>query len=196
MSTLNGNITGKRIALLASKGEKIFHIADMANLWQIQDKNTLRITLNRYVQQGLLHGIYRGFYSLIPPQDLSPLFLGSKALHRFCFVSTETILSQEGYISPVTNYYTFIANRSRIFTLFGYLFKSRQLADRYLYNSEGVALRGGLLQASPERAIADMLYFNPSYHFDHPVDWKKVRDIQQKVGYPLTPKRYDSAKTH
>ena len=66
MSTLRNNTSAKRIALLASKNESIFHIKDLANLWAISDANTLRVTLKRYTDQGVLFRIYRGFYSLLP----------------------------------------------------------------------------------------------------------------------------------
>jgi len=40
--------------------------------------------------------------------------------------------------------------------------------------------------ATLERAAADMLYFNPKYHFDvrESIDFKKVETIQKEVGYP------------
>ena len=49
---------------------------------------------------------------------------------------------------------------------------------------EGINLHGQVYEATIERAIADMLYFNPFYHFDRPIDVKKVRAMQEKIGYP------------
>lgn len=36
-----------------------------------------------------------------------------------------------------------------------------------------------------ERAVADMMYFNPHYHFDNRkiINWKKVKEIQKAIGY-------------
>jgi hypothetical protein len=65
-----------------------------------------------------------------------------------------------------------------------YLF--RKLKPVYLNNPAGVLNQNGILVATPERAVADMLYFNPRYHFDAPesVDFEMVRSIQKEVGYP------------
>ena len=64
-------------------------------------------------------------------------------------------------------------------------FLFRQLKDEYLINPTGVVNQNGVFVATTERAVADMLYFNPRYHFDVPerIDWKKVKFIQKEVGY-------------
>ena len=191
MSTLKNNTTAHRIALLATKGELIFHIDDLANLWNIQNPNTLRVTLRRYTQNGLLHRIYRGFYSIIPLNELNPVLMGAKALHKFCYLSTESVLFNAGYLSQNMSVYTFISEKSIKFQIDKYNFISRQLKDEYLYQSEGIYRKNGVNWATNERAIADLIYFNANAHFDKPVDWKKIKAMQKKIGYPLTPERYD-----
>lgn len=64
MSTGYKNTTNYRFARLAQTGEVLFHTSDLANLWQIRNKNTLHTTIKRYTQKGLFFRIYRGFYSL------------------------------------------------------------------------------------------------------------------------------------
>lgn len=194
MSTLKNNISAQRIALLAKKREVIFHINDLANLWGITDRNTLRVTLKRYADAELLHRIYRGFYALQPLAELDPVALGAKALHQFCYLSTETILWQEGFISQAPSMYTFMSGISKEFCIGPHRFKSRKLHDRYLFQPAGLIMQDGIKQATPERAIADMLYFNPLFHFDRPVQWKKIKKTQKETGYPLTPHRYGPSK--
>jgi hypothetical protein len=43
----------------------------------------------------------------------------------------------------------------------------------------------GIFMASTERAVADMLYFNPKYHFDIPesINFDTVKSIQKEIGY-------------
>lgn len=190
MSTLKNNITAQRIALLAKNDEKVFHIDDIANLWDIRNKNTLRILLKRYVDQKVLYRIYRGFYSLLPTNETNPILLGAKAIHGFCYLSTESVLYQSGYISQVIDCYTFVSAKSSKFDIGENFFKSRQLTDKYLYNPEGIEIKNGIMTATPERAICDILYFNPYYHFDKPINWKKIRSMQKRLLYPLTPHRY------
>jgi predicted transcriptional regulator of viral defense system len=196
VSTLKSNVTAKRIALLASRDEKVFHIKDLANAWSIQNPNTLRVILKRYTENGLLYRIYRGFYALLPLHELDPLLLGAKALHRFCYVSTETVLFEKGYISHAVPSYTFVSDISKTFHIENHDFKSRQLKIEYLYNPEGIELENGVQKATVHRALADLLYFNPYYHLDKTIDFQKIKRIQKILGYPLTPNRYEASKTN
>lgn len=194
MSILKKNISAARIVALATRDERLFHISDLSSLWDITDRNLLRITVNRYVKSGLLYQVYRGFYSLIPVKNLDPLLLGMKAIHGYCYLSVQSILFRAGYVSRKIHAHTFVAAKSRRLDIAGHHFICRQLSGKFLYNPEGVEMMDGVYQATVERSIADMLYFNPKFDFDHPVDWLKIRALQKKIGYPLTPKRYDDTK--
>jgi predicted transcriptional regulator of viral defense system len=195
MSTLQKNITAKRIAILGLKGEKLFHTKDAATLWGIGNENTLRVTLKRYCDGGLLYRVYKGLYSLIPPSQIDPILLGAKALHQFSYLSTESVLFQEGYLSQVPYVYTYVSLQSKNFNILSHHYKSRQLKRIFLYNPVGISEVDGVKRASPERAIADLLYFHPKKYFDKQPDWEKVKRIQEYIRYPLTPKRYALTKT-
>lgn len=194
MSTLKKNITAHRLALLATKGELIFHSDDLANLWGIQNMNTLRVTLGRYVKNGLLHRIYRGFYALMPLNDLDPVLAGARALHQFCYLGTESILYNAGFISQKPQHITFISEKSLKFSVGENEYLSRQLNAKYLYQPNGIYKKDGVNISNYERAIADMLYFNPYTNFDKPIKWEKIKKLQKEIGYPLTHNRYDPAK--
>ncbi|QQR54729.1 hypothetical protein IPG41_06110 [Candidatus Peregrinibacteria bacterium] len=183
-------IQAHRIALLARKSEVLFHLKDLANLWQIKQAQTLRITIKRYCDAGLLYRIYRGFYATRPLTELDPQVLGAKALHTYCYLSTESILFATGYLSQKPQALSFVSARRKTIQIGEQLILSRQLKTAFLYNSEGVEESDGVKKATPERAVADLLYFNPLAHFDKKVDWNRVRALQKKIGYPLTPKRY------
>jgi len=187
MSTGYDNITNNRFAQLARMNEVIFHISDLANLWQIQNKNTLYTTLKRYVQKGLLFRIYRGFYSLKKIEQIEPALLGIKALNRFAYLSTETVLVKAGIISQVSHRITLVSSVSKRFSIGGNFYLVRKLDDRFLFNPIGLRLEGGFYQAAVERAAADLLYFNPRYFFDarQLLDWEKVKKIQEELGYPI-----------
>jgi predicted transcriptional regulator of viral defense system len=184
------SIQAKRIALLAQKSEQIFHIKDLGVLWGISDSHTLRVTLKRYADAGLLHRIYRGFYATFPLEKLDAAFVGAKALHGYCYLSTETILYREAYLSQKPHALTFVSDSSKKFIIVGTQYLSRQLKPQFLFNPEGIVEMNGLKIATPERAIADLLYFNPLAHFDRQVNWKQIQKTQKAVGYPLTPQRY------
>ena len=199
MSTSRNNIKNiklNRFAQIAKLGITIFHAKDLANLWQIKEANTLYTTLTRYVKQGLLYRIYKGFYALKPINELNPLLLGLKALHEFSYISTETVLSQAGVIFQSSNNITLISSKSKKFNIGNNYYCSRQLADKFLFNSIGIKDCQGIKIATTERAVADLLYFNAKTHFDAPnfINWKEVKKIQKNIGYPFILKHYDSAK--
>ena len=188
-----------RFAEIAKLGETVFHTKDLANLWQIKNPNTLYTTIKRYVQKGLLFRIYKGFYSIKLINQLDPTMLGIKSLRQFAYVSAETVLSQSGIIQQNINFISLISSQSKKFSIpkIPNHYYSRKLKDEYLYQSAGIIEKNGIKTATIERAAADLLYFNPKTYFDADklIDWEKVKKIQQEIGYPLTPKRYDLAKS-
>lgn len=174
-----------RISELIKLDRKIYHSNDLAILWGIANKNTLYTTIKRYVQKGVLIPIYKGLYSTVPLSQLNPLELGKAIIHRYTYLSTETVLAQAGVIAQTTYAYTFVSDQSKRVTVGSISFLFRKLKDEYLYNPSGVINQNGIFVATNERAVADMLYFNSKYHFDVPesVDFDKVKAIQREVGY-------------
>jgi len=177
-----------RISELIRLDRKLYHTQDLAILWGISNKNTLYTAIKRYVQKGVLTPIYKGFYATIPLSHLDPLELGKAIIHRYTYLSTESVLAQAGVISQVTYRYTFVSDLPKKITVGSMSFLFRKLKDGYLYNPAGIRSQNGIFVASPERAMADMLYFNPRYHFDAPesLDLDKVKSIQKEVGYPCS----------
>lgn len=182
------NIKQNRFAKLAQMGEIIFHTKDLANLWRIKNHNTLYTTLKRYTKQGLLFRIYKGFYALKPVDKLDPWFLGLKALHYFAYIGAETILERAGIIQQKINYITIIGSQSKKFSIGDHNYYVRQLSDKFLFQDIGIIEKDNIKIATPERAIADLLYFNPKMYFDayELIDWNEVKKIQQEIGYPIT----------
>jgi hypothetical protein len=174
-----------RLSELLQLDRKIFHTNDLAILWGIADKHNLYMTITRYIDRGVLFPIYKGLYSTVPIPSLNPLELGQAIIHRFTYLTTESILSQAGIISQLVYDYTFVADKSKRVSVGPWSFRFRQLKADYLYNPAGI-VQNRVFIASTERAVADILYFNPKYHFDVPesIDFEKVRLIQKEVGYP------------
>ena len=175
-----------RLSELLKLDRKIYHSNDLAIIWGISNKNTLYTTIKRYVQKGVLIPIYKGLYSTIPLAQLNPLELGKSIIHRYTYLSTETVLARAGIILQTTYLYTFVSDIPKKVIVGPMAFLFRKLKDIYLYNPTGVVNQNGIFVATTERAVADMLYFNPKYHFDVPehADFEKVRFIQNQVGYP------------
>ncbi len=181
-----------KFAQIARLGEFVFHTQDLAGLWQIKNPNTLYTLIKRYKKRRLLFGIYKGFYSIKPIEQVDPVILGIKALHSFAYVSTETILSKAGIIQQNIHGITFVSSQSKKFSVGNNNYYSRKLKDLYLFQSAGIIDENGVKIATVERAVADLLYFNPKAYFDGArlIDWKRVKEIQKEIGYPLTVERY------
>jgi len=181
-----------KFAKIARLGEILFHVQDLASLWQIKNSNTLYTLLKRYRKKGLLFRIYKGFYSIKPLEQIDPIKLGIKALRGFAYVSVETALARAGIIQQNIYGITLVSARSKKFSISGNHYYSRRLKDMYLYQPAGIINENGVKTATVERAVADLLYFNPKAYFDAArlIDWKKVKKIQKEIGYPLTQERY------
>lgn len=177
------NIKQNRFLKLAKLQESIFHIDDLARIWGGKDRNTLLTSLKRYVAAGLLIRLYRGLYSLKKAEDLDSLVLGAKAINNYCYLSGETVLAKYGVIFQQVNYFTFVGPKTKRFQIGGRQYYCRQLQDKYLYNDTGVNKTGKVNEASLERAVADILYFNPRYHFDNQkaINMEELKKIQHAV---------------
>jgi len=170
--------------LLKLKGE-LYHTGDLALIWGIKNNNTLYTTIKRYVKNGILIPIHKGYYSTIPLIQINPFNLAAGYLHRFVYVSCEYILTKADIIFQKGNYFTLISDVSKRFTIGGNSFWVRKLKDKYLFNNCGIMENNGVNWASVERAVADLLYFNPNYYFDNRsrINWRKVKEVQEGVGY-------------
>ena len=175
-----------RINQLIKIDRKIFHSNDLALLWNITNRNTLYTTIKRYVQKGVLIPVYKGLYSTVPLPQLDPLALGKAIIHRYAYLSTESVLVSAGVISQVTYAFTFVSDLTKKISVGSWSFLFRRLKDEFLYNPTGIENQNGIFIATVERAVADMLYFNPNYNFDlrDSIDFDKVQSIRKEVGYP------------
>ncbi len=159
----------------------LYHAQDLSVLWGVENKNTLYTTIKRYIRKGFLYKVHKGLYSTKPVEQIDPVELGLVALRRWGYLSTETVLSNQGVILQEVKYITLISDVSKKFTIAGNSYRVRKMKEDFLHNEEGITDK----RASLERAVADILYYNPSYCFDNSakINWTKVREIKDKVGY-------------
>jgi hypothetical protein len=116
--------------------------------------------------------------------ELDPIELGFKAINSYSYLSTETVLVKHGVIFQQVKYFTFLGLKTKRFKIGDNEYYCRQLKERYLYNDTGVKrVKRVFKEASPERAVADILYFNPSYHFDNlrGINKFELKQIQRNV---------------
>ena len=174
-----------KISVLLKQEKKLFHTNDLALIWNITNKNTLYTTIKRYVKKGILISIQKGFYATTELIKIDPVKLGIGYLHQYAYLSTESILVKQGIIFQDIPYITLVSGISKKFQIANNFYLVRQMQARFLYQTTGIVFKEGLRKATVERAVADLLYFNPQYHLDgyKLVDWDKVLFIQKEVGF-------------
>lgn len=174
-----------RIRELLQIDQKIYHTNDLAVLWKISNRHTLYMTISRSIARGILYPIYKGLYATVPLEMLNPLILGRAIIHRYTYLTTESVLATAGVISQAVYDYTYAADISKRVSVGPWSFRYRQLKDEFLFHPAGVEEHNAVFTATVERAAADMLYFSPKYHFDVPklMDIEKMKAIKEKVGY-------------
>lgn len=175
----------QKIKKLLQDSKWLYHAQDLAVLWEIDNSNTLYTAIKRYIKRGFLNKIHKGFYSTVSLTKIDPVYLGIVGLHRYSYLSAESILVKNGLMFQDVRYITLISDVSKRFEIAGHRFLVRRMKDDYLYNEEGIIVKDNIRFAIVERAVADMLYFNSNYHFDakNSIDWKKVEKIRNKIGY-------------
>jgi len=169
--------------ILLKQKRRIFSTDDLALIWKIKNRNTLRVTIRRYVKNGTLIRIKKGLYTTLSLDEISPYLLGASYIKGFCYVSMQSVLEIHGLINQSVKAITLIGNRSQKFKIGGYEYICKKMKLDYLNNLEGIDLSGEYPIASSERAVADLLYFNSKFHFDakNRIDWDRVKQIKEKV---------------
>jgi len=156
-----------RLNQLLKSNQKLFHTQDLALLWGVKNRNTLLTTIKRDVKKGVLIKVIKGLYSTVPIDEINEFELGTALIHKYCYVSCETVLFLEGVINQKVYPITFVSSISKKIELNGRQYLYRQANPELLFDPSGVEKRDGYFVASRERAISDMLYFNPKYYFDN-----------------------------
>lgn len=179
-------MTTDKIGILAQQSQKLFHTSDLRILWNITNQNTLHKTINRLIKRKVLISIQKGFYSIVPLDQINPIEIGFRAINSFNYLSTESVLAKNGIINQSPSKITFISKKSLNFVINKNYYLVRQLKTISLNNSIGINQDNqGIFIADVERAVADMLYFQPNHHFDADslIDWKKVKNYQKQLNY-------------
>lgn len=173
-----------KISVLIQQPQKLFHTSDLKVIWGIYNESTLYQTIYRLIKKKIFFRVQKGLYSMVPLNQLDPIEIGFRAINHFSYLSTESVLAKNGIINQSPNKFTFISSAPANFTINDNLYLVRQLKPQCLNNTVGIIQNDkGVFMATTERAIADMLYFQPNYHFDadNLINWKLVKNYQQQI---------------
>lgn len=154
-------------SLLFQSGQKLFHTQDLGVLWGINNKNTLYVTVNRFIKRKILYKVIKGLYSIVPINEIDRYQLGAWLLHKYSYLSCESVLFDGGVIFQVPSSITYISSISKKIKFGDIYYSYRKMKTEKLFDSSGIIKKDGYYIATVERAISDMRYFNPKYYFDN-----------------------------
>lgn len=165
------------MASLINSNKTVFSLADLGKIAKITEKKYLKLLVFRLVFRGELKRICRGYYGL--RDDYDPWELANKIFSP-SYVSLETVLFKEGVIfQDYSNTISSVGTNKREKKIGGRIFLYYKIKNEILLNPLGVKHVANYIVAEKERAIGDMIYLHPNYHFDNltGVDKKKLHKI-------------------
>ena len=110
-------MTTDKIGILAQQPQKLFHTYDLKILWNISNQNTLYKTITRLIKKSVIFRIQKGFYSIVPVNQLDPIEVGFRSINNFSYLSTESVLSKNGIINQSPSKITFISSSPSNFSI-------------------------------------------------------------------------------
>lgn len=173
---------------LINTQKAVFTTADLAVLWNISNKNTLWTTIKRYIKSSALFKIRKGLYSKLPLDKLNPYVIGCALGGPHSYISTETILQENGIIMQFSDTITVASAKTKTLTINNKTYICRAFKPDIILNRAGISDTDGYSVASKTRAMADLLYISPRYYVDNPqaVDDNELSAIKKEVAYAHT----------
>ena len=164
------------IVKLLKSGKTVFDTKDLAILWEISNKDTLKSKIYYLTKNKKIRKIHYGIYAA--DDKYNKYELAGKLKHP-SYVSLETVLRQEGCIFQYSEEIACVSNLNKNYVCDGVRYSYRKIKDEILYNQTGIVFFNNYATASKERAFLDLIYLNKNYYFDNldNIDWKECAKI-------------------
>ncbi|MFA6256055.1 MAG: hypothetical protein WC606_02620 [Candidatus Absconditabacterales bacterium] len=152
------------IANLINTGKTVFTSEEMGLILGIENKHTLKNSIQRLSKSGILYHHPGNIRSL---KTYDHMELASK-LRKKSYISLETVLQSAGIIfQDYSHTITLVSDNSVSHEIEGKIYQFSKIKDTILANSLGIINTGKYMIASPERALCDRIYLTPQYYFDN-----------------------------
>lgn len=148
---------------LLKSGKTVFSNKDLSLYWQIADSEYLKTKIYREVQKSDLLRLANGVYAIT--QDYSPLELANRLLTP-SYISLRTVLAQVGALFQYDATIYSVAQRNRTTTINNREYCYCKLRESLFHLQEGITYTDGITKATPERALVDLLYLEPTASLD------------------------------
>jgi predicted transcriptional regulator of viral defense system len=174
-----------KIAKLLRSNQNVYTIDDLSVIWGQSKRSDTLQSARDYVKSGNLARIKRGIYAVCG-RDFSQFEIANKLITP-SYITGATVLAAEGMTFQWTGKIYCAAAYNKVIDLNGDKYVYSQVKKEVLFNDFGVDNKDGIIIASKERAIADLIYITKnSYSFEYldSIKWDKLNSIS---------KIYDSA---
>jgi hypothetical protein len=154
----------------------VFDTKDLAILWGITNKDSLKSKIYYWNRTGKLIRLTTGIYSI--SENYNKYECAAKILAP-SYVSLETVMRENGCIFQYSTKITSVSFLRRNFSCAGNEYEYYKIKDAVLYNKEGIDFLQYYAIASLERAFLDMIYLNKEYYFDRldNINWEKCINL-------------------
>jgi hypothetical protein len=148
---------------LLKSNKTVFSNEDLGLYWQVQDSTYLKTKIYREIQKSDLLRLANGVYAIT--SDYSPLELANRLLTP-SYISLRTVLAQVGALFQYDSTIYSIAQRNRTVTINDRDYRYCTVQDSLFHLQEGIIYSNGITTATPERALVDLLYLEPTASLD------------------------------
>ena len=139
---------------LKEMGKGFYTVADLEKITGLK-KNSLYVSLKRWVEMGLLERVAQGIY--VPAGERVEMEKIAMELYPPCYVSFESALFKYGVLNQMPFTLTLATTRkTRRFRIYGREVEFRKLKEDLFFGFEEIK---GVYYALPEKAFLDLIYF-------------------------------------
>ncbi|OGK10236.1 hypothetical protein A2954_02670 [Candidatus Roizmanbacteria bacterium RIFCSPLOWO2_01_FULL_37_12] len=150
---------------LVKTGKTVFSSEDLGKIFEIDNKNYLKVVLSRLTKRGELIRLRKGIF--IIREDYNRYELANK-LKRPSYVSLERILFENDIIfQDYSNAITSVSNNSYKEQIAGFDYSYYKIKDEILTNPIGIEIKNNYAVATTERASCDLIYLMKNFYFDN-----------------------------
>jgi hypothetical protein len=183
------------IVKLLKRKKTVFSVSDLAILWNIKNKNSLKSKIYYLVKNGSIIRLYHGIFALDNKYNKNEL---AGKLKSPSYVSLKTTLRDEGCIFQYSDEISSVSNNNKEYVIDNVKYTYRKMKDSVLFNTKGVDCHYNYSVATKERAFLDMIYFNKDYYFDNleGINWEKCEEIVKIYNNKTLIKRLNNYKKH
>jgi len=164
----------------ADKISTVFNITDIKTILGITNEKAIYNALAYALKTKEMYKISNGIYSY--DRSYSKKELGNK-YRTPSYISTYTVLQEEGIVFQPYSSITLICNRSEKKEIDGQEYIYRKIKDQILLNPLGIYEKDGISIATKERAICDKLYLDGMEYFDNleNINWYMMEQLNSTV---------------